>query len=315
MQPVHPGNPGKQPFWNIYSKRFIYAPAFEFNEEPGADSYRFTITAATDSQTFVFTAKKPWVPLTPVWKDLPADRFQLTVEAIDEVTGKPSELAGERVFLKSPPFSGVTTEAAYTFRESGYRSLKALLHQPKTLYWLKHGTPDPAYPLWCHPTKIMSALIIGMIHYAEFFPVAEDADQAVQIAEIVVEFLLKMRQPAGTPLEHWPATYWDGIDRGKHPYFHNEIMTNSPAIAAEMLLDFYDFSQHETYFQAAKRIADTYVNTQRDDGTWPQILHTKTGQAVKRNLLVPTMVIELFDRLMADYDCVEYAVPREKAFS
>jgi len=160
----------------------------------------------------------------------------------------------------------------------------------------------------------MSALVIGMIHYAEYFPDAIDVDQALEIAGIVVEFLLAMTEPAGKPLEHWPPSYWDGVPRAGHPYFQNEIMTNTPALGAEMLLDFYDFGKDEKYFQAAKRIADTYVKTQGEDGTWPQILNTETGDAVKRNKLVPTMVIELFDRFIENYGISEYIAPRRQAF-
>jgi len=313
-QPIHPGIPGKQPFWNIHSKRFIHAPAFDFKEFPGVKTYRFTVIAQADSQRIVFEAKKPWAPLTPIWNHLPYGHFHLRVEALDHQNGNPIETVGKKDFLKSTPFSGVQTKPAYPYKESGYRNLHNLLHQPKIQYWLKHGRPDPDYPLWSHPTKIMSALVIGMVHYAKYFPDARDADQALKIANIVVEFLLSMTEPIGKPLEYWPPTYWDGVPRGKHPYFHNEIMTNTPAIGAEMLLDLYDFTKEEKYFIAAKRIANTYVKAQRKDGTWPQILNTETGNAVRGNKLVPTMVIELFDRFMENYNTFEYATPRRQAF-
>jgi len=28
--PIRPGLPGKQPFWNGYARKFMYAPAFDF---------------------------------------------------------------------------------------------------------------------------------------------------------------------------------------------------------------------------------------------------------------------------------------------
>lgn len=314
LAPVHPGIPGQQPFWNINSKRFIYAPAFDFEELPGEKTYQFTIRSKANNQTVIFEAPKPWAPLTPVWNQLPPGVFHLTVEAIDLESKFPIGIIGERDFLKSTPFSGVRNKPAISYKESGYHNLRDLLHQPKVQYWLKHGRPDPEYPLWSHPTKIMSALVIGMIHFAMYFPDTEDADTASKIAFLTSDFLLSMIEPKGKPLEYWPPTYWDGVPRGEHPYFENEIMTNSPAIGAEMLLDLYDFTKDEKYFNAAIRIAGTYMKTQRTDGTWAQILNTETGEAVKRNKLVPTMVIELFDRFQEDYGIDDYAGAKRKAF-
>jgi len=314
LQPIHPGIPGERPFWNINSKRFIFAPTFEFKEIAGIKKYRYTVISDADSQAHVFNAEKPWLPLTPIWKNLPDGNIEIKVEALDPQTNKPIETVGSRKFLKSPPFNGIKNEPAFPYKESGYRSLHDLLHQPKIQYWLKNGKPDPDYPLWVHPTKIMGAVAVGMIHYAKYFPEADDVDQAVKMAKLAADFLLSMIGPEGRPLEYWPPTYWDGVPRGEHPIFHHEIMTNSPAIGSEMLLDLYDLTKEENYFIAAKWIAETYVKTQRDDGTWPQILNTETGEAVKENKLVPTMVIELFDRFIEDYDISEFAAPRQKAF-
>ena len=314
LNPIHPGIPGKQPFWNRNSKRFIYAPAFDFKEIPGVKKYRFIASEDSGRQTYDFESEKPWHPLTPIWEELPYADITLTVEALSLEGVKSISTVGTRKFLKSVPFHGIQNKPAFTYKESGYRNLHNLLHQSKIQYWLEHKRPDPSYPLWSHPTKIMSALINGMIHYAKYFPEADDVEQAVDIAEIVVEFLLSMREPAGKLLEYWPPTYWDGVPRDDHPYFHQEIMTNTPAIAVMMLLNFYDYSEEEKYFIAAKRIADTYVKTMNEAGTWPQILNTETGEAVKTNKLIPTMVIELFDRFKYQYQILDYEEPRQKAF-
>ena len=60
MIPIRPGIPGKQPFWNRNSKRFIYAPAFDFKEIPGVKKYQFITTADSDSQSYSFESEKPW---------------------------------------------------------------------------------------------------------------------------------------------------------------------------------------------------------------------------------------------------------------
>jgi hypothetical protein len=50
--PVRPGLPGHIPFWNQFSRRFIFPPAFEFVDSTNAPSYRFTVTSVKDSQEF-----------------------------------------------------------------------------------------------------------------------------------------------------------------------------------------------------------------------------------------------------------------------
>ena len=43
LEPVRPGYEGRNPFWNGFATKFIYAPAFGFPEVEGAARYRFTV--------------------------------------------------------------------------------------------------------------------------------------------------------------------------------------------------------------------------------------------------------------------------------
>ena len=104
MEPIHPGIPGKRPFWNTFSKRFIYAPAFDFKAISDAETYRFSILSEDGEEVVVFEAENPWLPLTPIWDELPFERFQLTVEALGLKNGKDTQIVGQREFLKSPSF-------------------------------------------------------------------------------------------------------------------------------------------------------------------------------------------------------------------
>jgi hypothetical protein len=40
LVPFRPGEPGTRPFWNVHSKCFTFAPAFDFKELPGATGGR-----------------------------------------------------------------------------------------------------------------------------------------------------------------------------------------------------------------------------------------------------------------------------------
>ena len=80
---VHPGVPGKTPFWNIKSKAFIHPPAFDFKAVEGAAKYRFTVTEKAGGKTHVFTADNPWAALTPVWGDIPPGYVSVKAVGID----------------------------------------------------------------------------------------------------------------------------------------------------------------------------------------------------------------------------------------
>ena len=48
LQPIRPGYEGRNPFWNKFAKKFIYAPAFDFPEVEGAVAYKFTVKPAAE---------------------------------------------------------------------------------------------------------------------------------------------------------------------------------------------------------------------------------------------------------------------------
>ena len=44
LTPVHPGS-SERPFWNGFAKKFIYAPAFDFQAVEGATEYLYKVTS------------------------------------------------------------------------------------------------------------------------------------------------------------------------------------------------------------------------------------------------------------------------------
>ena len=49
LEPVRPGYEGRNPFWNGFATKFIYAPAFGFGTVEGAEKYRFTFKVRDES--------------------------------------------------------------------------------------------------------------------------------------------------------------------------------------------------------------------------------------------------------------------------
>jgi hypothetical protein len=309
-QPIRPGEPGQAPFWNGHARRFIWAPAFEFGEVPAASVYRFTVTMSASGQVFTFMADKPWRPLSPVWNQLPAGKAVLKIEAMGAKGPVP---AGERTFVKSPGFTGVTQPPAYPYAESGLRGLRDLLRQRKVASWLEEGRPDVHYPKWIYPGMMASATVQGMVTLARHTSDEKEKAAALLVARRAADFLMTLREPAGTPLAGWPQTYWDGAQADIQPGFHDQIMSPGPPEAARAYLDLYDLTGEPSYLGFATGVADTLMRCQQDNGTWHLWLERATGRAKEPGLVVPVAALRLFNRLIGQYGLVAYTPARDRA--
>jgi maltose/maltodextrin transport system substrate-binding protein len=308
--PIRPGEPGKAPFWNNSARRFIWAPAFEFAEIPGAREYRFTVTEAGRDEILKFTADQPWRPLSPIWKDLPPGKAVVKVEALG---GKGVVLVGERSFVKSPAFSGVAGTPAYPFAESGLRGLRDLLRQRKVASWLTEGRPDSYYPKWIYPGMMASATVQGMTTLARHTRDEKERTDAVLVARRAADFLMSLREPKGAPLAGWPRTYWEGAQPDIQPAFQDQILSTGPAEAARAYLDLYDLTLEAEYLGFATGVADTLVRCQLASGTWPLWLERATGRPKESALVVPVAALRLFNRLIAQYGRGDYTAARDRA--
>lgn len=124
LDPIRPGYEGRNPFWNAFATKFIYAPAFGFEPVENAVKYRFTVShlgtsmvespryrkdAPTEDpeprrvlgpgvptgRSWSFEADSPQQSLAPVWNDIPAGRVRVTAEGLD-ASGRVLGKAGER---------------------------------------------------------------------------------------------------------------------------------------------------------------------------------------------------------------------------
>jgi hypothetical protein len=310
-------------FWNTHSQRFIYPPAFNFPEREGAKRYRFTLRSLTDGAPTVFYAATPTASLAPVWDSLPTDSLLLLVEA---VTGESDGIpVAERRFIKSPQFARaysrgqrVEGEGAKgeenVFRAAGFASLDSLYRSPRVQHWLQKGEPNPEYPLWVYPAKVMSATVRAMVAFSSMVDDDERSERAINAAILIADFMLNLREPVGSPLAGWPPVHWRGVEPENHPVYEGEFMVQFPAEAGLALLDLYDLTSDSKYFDAAKGIADRYAATQREDGTWYLLLMAETGEPGRRkNLVLPTYMIEVFDRLDEQYGIADYRDVRRRA--
>ena len=99
LQPIRPGEPGKQPFYNtrpIHLNKYyaLHTPTIAFNEVPGAVKYRITaLREIRRERELVWNEKgpgavsceieKPWMPLTPLWKEASAGQLWIIATGLD----------------------------------------------------------------------------------------------------------------------------------------------------------------------------------------------------------------------------------------
>ena len=83
LTPIRPASEGRNPCWNEFCKKFIYAPAFDVKAVEGADNYKFIIKEKDGSGEWSFTSTDPCADLSPIWASVPPSKVDLTVLAID----------------------------------------------------------------------------------------------------------------------------------------------------------------------------------------------------------------------------------------
>ncbi len=319
MQPVHPGIPGEVPFWNLYAQRFIYAPAFNFKSIPGAQEYLYHITSEADTNTYQFKSQIQYAPLTPIWDQLPVGFFKIEVHGLSK-DGKEVGIAGKGRYYHAAPFGGIYHSPKLPYNKSAEIALDHLMQKTYVSYWLTHKEPDPEYIYYRYPTKMFGALIIGAVTFARLKENTEEGRLARDLAEIVADFLINISFPKGSPLEYFPPTYrgYEDLDAQfnatsqTHMNIQNTMMPYA-ADAGHAYLDLYDLTGKQKYLEAAKKIANTYIQTQLDDGSWYLFVNNETGKPTAPNISIPTSTINYFDRLRKDYGVKNLKTATEKA--
>lgn len=300
-EPVHTGLPGKTPFWNEEAFRFIYAPAFNFEKVADATQYLYKLTSLKNNKQYTFKSDVPYAPLSPIWEKIPVGHFEIKVIGITN-KGDSLGLAGSGKYYRAAPFNGPYHKALHPYDVSASIALDSLLNKDYVAYWLTHKKPDPGYVNYRYPAKIMSALVVGAVTHAKLKPNAADKEQSIRLARIIADYLLDISYEKGSEWQYFAPTYSKTLKSASKPYMVNaNNFTIMGADAGNAYLDLYDYTGEKKYFEAAKRIADTYLSTQLENGTWYQLVNYKTGKPVAPNLVIPTAVINYFNRLKSDY--------------
>ena len=304
----------EEPFWNVNAEWFMFAPAFDFPDVTGARAYRFRVL--DDRQVeHVFTNASAKASLAPVWKELPTGFFTCLCEGLD-AQGFSVGLGASRRGWKLASFEkGAYPPAARPYDQAATKVYDYLFGLDHVRYFREHGDPDPKYRLNCYPTKMHAALIRAMVGYAKLDP--SHRDEALGLARKLADYLIKISEPAGAPLEFFPPTYETRPEFKQFTAetYEGQTMLLYPAAAGRSYLRLAAATGDTLYRKAAERIGDTYLKLQGADGTWPLKLYLKDGRPVSANRLSPTGVAEFLEDLFAATGKAAYREAADRAMA
>lgn len=310
LEPIRPGYEGRNPFWNRFATKFIYAPAFDFPQNDRAVKYRFTIRQLDGGSSWSFIAETPTAPLSPVWNGIPVGQVLLTVEGID-ADGKSIGEVGRREFFRDFPFRGPYKPAVRGYRQAARMAMLATHNMVQIQHWAENTEPDMSYQHHTYPCKIIGATIRSELLLAQELPAYRD--RAVAIAGNAARFLISQSRPEGEPLAYFPPTYYKGLIASKRAENQNKTMTMEAVAAGQAFLDLFDMTGETCYYDQALGIADTYVKIQRPDGSYPIKVDFLTGEPVNDACAMLHPLLEYFQRLHTEYGATDYLEAQRKA--
>jgi len=310
LEPIRPASQGRNPCWNGFAQKFIYAPAFDFAPVEGAVKYHFVINDVRAPQTvWEFTCERPDADLSPVWNEIyPAD-VQLKVEALDS-EGKVVGIAGERTFLRDFPFHGPYNPKVRPYREAALRAALYTHRMSAVQSWKTSPLPDLSYQLNSYPNKIIGATLKNEAFIAENIPALRE--EALQIARSAAAFLLEQRRPQGHPLEFFPPTFYGTKASSGWADNAGTTMVMDATMAAHGLLDLYRVTSDTLYFNAVLKIMDTYVKLQAEDGSFPVKVNYETGVPINGSKAMLHPILEVIQRLEYENGVNKYAEMKAK---
>jgi len=346
LKPIRPFTDGRNPCWNEFCNRFIFAPLFDFQAKDGAVKYLYTVVpdiagveaevrGDDDSESqqvkkdaesergsgkWSFTAKTPSADLSPIWKKIPVGKVILTVEAFDrdgkslglcEVSQGKKGIVTERTFMRDFPFEGPYTSNVRPYREAALMGMLYIHTMPQIQAWKDSILPDMSYKHNTYANKIIGRTVEIESKLAKYYP--EYREEALAIAKNAAQFLIDQSRPEGEVLAFFPPTYYGGLIASAREWNQGKMIPMDACYAANGFLDLYDACGESKYYEQALRIADTFVKLQREDGSMPIKCFYETGEPVNEVGAMLHPVLNFARRLQVQYGETRYEDMRIKA--
>lgn len=307
MDEIRPGDPKTGvPFWNANAASFMYPPAFDFKDLPRENAerlhwrtvkFRFSLHCS-DGKVRTFDAADPWASLKPIWAEVPVGPVVMTCEGLN-AAGSSTGYSGVRAFWRTAPFNvnAPRKTPKRSYAKAYEMAVDYIFKAPElTSLVTGNGAPRKDLALAGYPSKTYAAGIQAMISAAKSVPAHRE--EALRVAHLCAEWLLKNSQKAGSPLEYWPETYAsDKEQECWSPNYRDRIMLLYPAQVGRAYLALAGETGEKRWLEAARRIGETYVRVRRADGTWPIVMRIADGNVLFGNPVVPTGLMAFFEDL------------------
>ena len=310
----HPIRKG-EPYWNLFAKKFTFAPAFGFPVVEGAVNYKYLVRQEGVEKAS-FMASLPTEDLGRIWASIPPGECVLDVVALDSA-GDSIGLSGKREFVRDFPFKTGGPAPAKSYRQTALDAILYVHNMPSTKHWQHSSTPDMSYVMNAYVCKIIGATVRVECLVAREFP--ELREEALKAALGAAEYMVSLVQPEGTPLEGWPPTYGlSPSDSSTYVYSvarnnASKMMVLEASVAGEAFLDLYDATGDSAWMERSLSVARTYSRLQFPDGSWPIRVSLSTGASLSHFRLWPAHVLKYLRRLETQYGIMDYAGVRSKA--
>lgn len=305
LTPIRPASEGRNPCWNEFCKKFIYAPAFDVKAVEGADNYKFIIKEKDGSGEWSFTSTDPCADLSPIWASVPPSKVDLTVLAID---GKENVLdtAYKRSFLRDFPFEGPYNSNVRPYREAAIMAALYIHKTPGAQKFKETFVPDlDLYSHFTYANKVIGGLISVEAKIAEYVPSLKE--EALLIARNAAKFLIDQSRPEGDRLEYFPPTYYGDRVASKNDWNVGRTMTMDACYSGNAFLDLFRVSGDSLYYDRALKIADTFMKIQNEDGSFPIKVYFETGEPVNEVKAMLHPILNYTRRLENEYGVTKYA--------
>lgn len=308
--PVRPFTDGRNPCWNKFATKFIYAPAFDVKPVEGAKEYKFTVTA-DDGKMHSFVADTPAEDLSPIWDSIEPGYVKLEIEAFSN-DGQSLGIIHDREFLRDFPFEGPYNANVRPYGEAALMGALYVHHMKGVQDFKTSTTPDDEkYVHFAYPNKIIGALVEIECIIAEQVPSLKD--EALAIARNAARFLIDVSRPEGAPLEYFSPTYYGDKLAAGYESNIGKTMTLDALYTANAFLSLYDATGDGLYMDRAMKIADTYAKIQNSDGSFPIKVDFFTGEPENASCAMLGPVLLFVRRLQKDYGVTKYDEMAAKA--
>lgn len=305
LTPIRPASEGRNPCWNEFCKKFIYAPAFDVKAVEGTDNYKFIIKEKDGSGEWSFTSTDPCADLSPIWASVPPSKVDLTVLAID---GKENVLdtAYKRSFLRDFPFEGPYNSNVRPYREAAIMAALYIHKTPGAQKFKETFVPDlDLYSHFTYANKVIGGLISVEAKIAEYVPSLKE--EALLIARNAAKFLIDQSRPEGDRLGYFPPTYYGDRVASKNDWNVGRTMTMDACYSGNAFLDLFRVTGDSLYYDRALKIADTFMKIQNEDGSFPIKVYFETGEPVNEVKAMLHPILNYTRRLENEYGVTKYA--------